>query len=244
MENHQVDRRSKFGQGLKGWIRGGGLRPVAVVAAVAFMCTALATFSDLAKVSVRAATTCPGGGTNTQLVSGLDAVAGLSATALDRSSNLAANGDFTVEPVGLGSAEVYLWGASGRTADYRGVTRLNSAIPSWGRSGGSPIGTASNAGTYATWSKQASDTTPNRLLSRPTNGQSDARVYFGNQVAMSIDPIPTFDSNGFSTTNYSIIPKFDILSTPNVSYGTASTPPAIDQSIVTEVGRTYRMHFL
>ena len=179
---------------------------------------------------VRAAVSgsCPGDGTTTNLVSGLDSVSGATRASLDRTTpaNLVSNGDFTTEPAGLGSNQFYFWGVSGRTT--KSSTSINAAIPSWGRSGGSPAGTASNQGTYAFWTKQASGD-PNTLVAAPSNGQSACRVYFGNQIAMSVDPIPTFDADGFSMSSYTIRPRKDISVTPNVSYGDSTSPPAIDQ---------------
>ena len=161
---------------------------------------------------------------------------------LNRSTpvNLIANGDFTSEPAGLStssSPNFYFWGESGRTSKTQ--TAMNSAIPSWNRSGGSPAGTASSTGTYAFWTKQLSNN-PNNLVAPPSNGQSDGRVYFGNSITSAISPEPLFDNNlnssGYSTTQYDI--------TPNTGYGTAAAPPEINQSFSTVVGKRYRMYFL
>lgn len=105
---------------------------------------------------------------------------------------------------------------------------INTAIPGWNRSGG---GTR----TYAHWTKGGAATGPNSLIAPAINGQSAGRVYFGNKVVSSITPNPTFDSAGYSTTQYAF--------TVQSIYGTATTPPALDQTISLVPGTKYRLHF-
>ena len=166
--------------------------------------------------------------------------AAVNAPAMDRTSpnNLVANGDFTVEPAGLSTSaypNFYFWGESGRN-NKANMTAMNTAIPSWNRSGGSPAGTASNAGTYAFWTKQLSGN-PNPLLAPPSNGQSAGRVYFGNGVTSSISPAnPVWNDQGYApNTNFTI--------TPGSGYGTETTPPEINQTVTTQVGTKYRLHW-
>ncbi|NBO53788.1 MAG: hypothetical protein EBU84_04180 [Actinobacteria bacterium] len=189
-----------------------------------------------------AVATCPGGGTTTEFVSGLNVVSG--STSLDRTSpaNIVTNGDFTTEPAGLAASAypyMYYWGESGRnTKTKSGVayTTLNAQIPSWNRSGGSPVGTDTATGTYAFWTKKSDSTgMPNSIPPLTDNGQSIGRVYFGNSISASISPIARFDANGISAGPYTI--------TPATGYGTDSTPAAIDQSVPTMVGTKYRMYF-
>ena len=179
----------------------------------------------------RAVGVCPGGGTKTLLVSGLEAVVG--GSTLDRTSpaNLVANGDFTIEPANLASSSYpdrYYWGVGGLTVK-NSVTATNQPIPSWTPTGGS-------ASTYAFWTKSLTGNS-NNLVAPPNAGESAGRVYFGNGITSSISPSPTklFNSEGFSTTAYTI--------TPGGSYGSGSTPPAIDQNVTLVAGETYRMYF-
>ncbi|MEI6405370.1 MAG: SwmB domain-containing protein, partial [Actinomycetes bacterium] len=149
---------------------------------------------------------------------------------LDRTTtnNLVANGDFTTEPASLGSANFYYWGPYATSLTIAG-TGIYSAIPSWGRSGG---GTS----TYALWTKNATTTGGIVINAASNNGQSAGRVYFGNTVTQTYSgPALAFDSAGYATTQYSF--------TPATNYGTASTPAAINQTLATVVGETYRLHF-
>jgi hypothetical protein len=179
----------------------------------------------------RAVGVCPGGGTKTLLVSGLEAVVG--GSTLDRTSpaNLVANGDFTIEPANLASSSYpdrHYWGVGGLTVKNT-VTATNQPIPSWTPTGGS-------ASTYAFWTKSLTGNS-NNLVAPPNAGESAGRVYFGNGITSSISPSPTklFNSEGFSTTAYTI--------TPGGSYGSGSTPPAIDQNVTLVAGENYRMYF-
>jgi hypothetical protein len=179
----------------------------------------------------RAVGVCPGGGTKTLLVSGLEAVVG--GSTLDRTSpaNLVANGDFTIEPANLASSSYpdrHYWGVGGLTVK-NSVTATNQPIPSWTPTGGS-------ASTYAFWTKSLTGNS-NNLVAPPNAGESAGRVYFGNGINSSISPSPTklFNSEGFSTTAYTI--------TPGGSYGSGSTPPAIDQNVTLVAGENYRMYF-
>ena len=179
----------------------------------------------------RAVGVCPGGGTKTLLVSGLEAVVG--GSTLDRTSpaNLVANGDFTIEPANLASSSYpdrYYWGVGGLTVK-NSVTATNQPIPSWTPTGGS-------ASTYAFWTKSLTGNS-NNLVAPPNAGESAGRVYFGNGVTSSISPfsVKLFNSEGFSTTAYTI--------TPSGSYGSGSTPPAIDQNVTLVAGENYRMYF-
>ena len=182
-----------------------------------------------------AAGVCAGGGTIENLVTGLDAVIG--GNPLDRTSpaNLVANGDFTIEPAGLASSaqpNFYFWGTSGRVT--KSSTALNTAVPYWERSGGSPAGTANNAGTYAFWTKQLTGN-PNSLSTPMANGQSAGRVYFGNGITTSITPVPSYNPSGFSTGSYTL--------TPGTGYGTSDDPPTLSQDVPTVSGERYRMYF-
>ena len=179
----------------------------------------------------RAVGVCPGGGTKTLLVSGLEAVVG--GSTLDRTSpaNLVANGDFTIEPANLASSSYpdrYYWGVGGLTVKNT-VTATNQPIPSWTPTGGS-------ASTYAFWTKSLTGNS-NNLIAPPNAGESAGRVYFGNGINASISPTSPklFNSEGFSTTAYTI--------TPGGSYGSGSTPPAIDQNVTLVAGENYRMYF-
>jgi hypothetical protein len=179
----------------------------------------------------RAVGVCPGGGTKTLLVSGLEAVTG--GSTLDRTSpaNLVANGDFTIEPANLASSSYpdrHYWGVGGLTVK-NSVTATNQPIPSWTPTGGS-------ASTYAFWTKSLTGNS-NNLVAPPNAGESAGRVYFGNGVISSISPfsVKLFNSEGFSTTAYTI--------TPGGSYGSGSTPPAIDQNVTLVAGENYRMYF-
>ena len=179
----------------------------------------------------RAVGVCPGGGTKTLLVSGLEAVTG--GSTLDRTSpaNLVANGDFTIEPANLASSSYpdrHYWGVGGLTVK-NSVTATNQPIPSWTPTGGS-------ASTYAFWTKSLTGNS-NNLVAPPNAGESAGRVYFGNGVTSSISPfsVKLFNSEGFSTTAYTI--------TPGGSYGSGSTPPAIDQNVTLVAGENYRMYF-
>jgi hypothetical protein len=179
----------------------------------------------------RAVGVCPGGGTKTLLVSGLEAVTG--GSTLDRTSpaNLVANGDFTIEPANLASSSYpdrHYWGVGGLTVK-NSVTATNQPIPSWTPTGGS-------ASTYAFWTKSLTGNS-NNLVAPPNAGESAGRVYFGNGVTSSISPfsVKLFNSEGFSTTAYTI--------TPGGSYGSGSAPPAIDQNVTLVAGENYRMYF-
>lgn len=110
-------------------------------------------------------------------------------------------------------------------------TALNTAIPSWNRSGG---GTR----TYAHWTKGAAGTGPNDLIAPAVNGQSAGRVYFGNKVIDTVTPTPTF-TNGFSTAQYVITYQAGF----GGIFGTPNAPPAIDQTITLVQGNKYRLHF-
>lgn len=181
------------------------------------------------QIPLLASGACPGGGTDTLLVSGLGAITG--GSALDRTSpaNLVANGDFTIEPAGLASSgypDRYYWGVGGLTVK-NSVTATNQAIPSWTPAGGS-------AATYAFWTKSLTGNS-NSLVSPPSAGESSGRVYFGNGVTASISSVPRFTTEGFSMASYTI--------TPGGSYGSGSTPPSIDQDVSLVAGERYRMYF-
>jgi len=178
---------------------------------------------------VSATSSCPGGGTATNLVSGLDAISG--GSVLDRTSpaNLVVNGDFTIEPTGLstsGSPDRYYWGSGGLTVK-NGVTATNSAIPFWSTSGGT-------ASTYAFWSKSLTGNS-NTLVAPAANGQSAGRLYFGNGVTSAISPYPRFGSTGLLVDTFTV--------TPGGAYGTFESPPSINQTITLVTGQQYRMSF-
>ena len=170
--------------------------------------------------------------------------AAVNAPALDRTSpnNLVANGDFTIEPAGLSTSaypNFYFWGESGRN-NKANMTAMNTAIPFWNRSGGSPAGTDPASGTYAFWTKQLSGN-PNNLAAPPSNGQSAGRVYFGNGINASISPAITYTNSIWNAQGFAPSANFTI--TPGSGYGDAATPPEINQSVTTTVGTKYRLHW-
>ena len=187
------------------------------------------TVSGASGTTAGAATSlgCPGGGTVTTLQTNMKSVA--SATLLTRTgpSNLIQNGDFTT--AGGSGNLYYLFGTQGSDKSINGITAPVGTVSNWTVSGG-------GSATYAFWQRNAPGP-PIGVVTSTSDGNNSSLVYFGNEVGATVTPTPTYNSDGWTSSTYS-------LTTRGAAYGANNAPPTLSQTFPTVVGTTYRLQFL
>lgn len=192
-----------------------------------------AVFENIETLQLKVSTAAPG---SSATISGSSIGAGPSlqyvagAPLMDRTdNNLIYNGDFEILG-GLDPNKVYFWGVNTVQANAR-LQAGNHFVPYPGSPNGQAIPgwTAAGGGTYtyALWGNLTSSI-------GVTTGQPRS-VYFGNGIAININPSFSWDTNGFSTQQ-------NLTFTQNPSFGDASGV-SLSQIINTDIGTQYRLQF-